>query len=100
MCLAYIPPSDSQYLATLGVDILEEIHKGISKYSKVGHTMLIGDFNARTGSEPDFVIDDSDHELPLQLNYLTDTQIPLRNSLDSTLNTRGKEILDICISAH
>ena len=99
ICVAYIPPSDSQYLASRGVDILEQIQNSISKYSKLGQVVLTGDLNARTGHDVDFVTEDSDKSLPLDFHYLTDKQITFRNSLDSTINARGKEILEICISA-
>jgi len=99
LCLTYIPPCDSQYLANLGVDILEQIQNSIIKYSKLGEIILMGDLNARTGHEVDFVQGDCDTALPLGLEYITDRQISVRNSLDTILNTRGKEILDLCISA-
>jgi hypothetical protein len=99
VCMAYIPPTDSQYLASLGVDILEQINQGISKFSKMGHVILTGDLNARTGSELDLITGDNDMALPLDFQYIKDKQIPGRNSQDSTVNARGREILELCVSA-
>lgn len=45
------------------------------------------------------MLGDNADELPPELNYVTDTQIPVRNSLDPIINSRGKEILDLCVAS-
>ena len=58
---------------------------------KGGEIILSGDFNARTGCAKDAVEND-------KFNYL-DTEsidLPIRNSADHELNSKGKELLDIC----
>jgi hypothetical protein len=98
ICIAYIPPHESSYLKP-DFDILEQIQNGIVKYSRIGQVVLTGDLNARTGLELDFVKEDMATNIPQDLQYVMDKQIPPRNSLDQTINSRGREILDLCISS-
>ena len=57
--------------------------------------MLIGDFNARTGSLPDYVSFDSNDHIPFPPDYIVDTELP-RSSKDSMCNNYGRELLDLC----
>ena len=63
-----------------------------------GHIILTGDFNARTGEQPDYVVLDSDMYVPLPPEYCADTPIT-RASQDTSMNSYGKKLLDLCISA-
>jgi hypothetical protein len=99
ICVAYIPPCDSSYLAGLSVDVIEQLQDKITKYSALGRVILMGDLNARTGLDPDFITNDSDRTVPVDLHYITDKQIPTRNNCDSVINARGRDILDLCTSA-
>ncbi|MEW8548121.1 MAG: endonuclease/exonuclease/phosphatase family protein, partial [Candidatus Thiodiazotropha sp.] len=99
LCLAYIAPSTSGHQTDPTQDGLEAIERDINKFRNMGYIALCGDFNARTGSERDFIVDDSDRHLPLDINYIEDTHIPLRRSEDMKVDERGKRLLDICISA-
>jgi hypothetical protein len=59
----------------------------------------MADFNARTGSEEDLIISDDTSHVPLSDNqYVIDTAVGKRSSHDSHIDTRGKELLDMCIS--
>ena len=98
MCIAYVPPSNSEYLAKIGVDVLEKIQNDITKYSVIGQIVLTGDFNARTGTAQDFIINDDDTGL-MNSHYITDKQISKRKNSDSITNTRGKELIELCIAS-
>jgi hypothetical protein len=98
ICIAYVPPSESLYLAGLPFDLFERVQSSINKYAALGNIVLMGDLNGRTGNELDYIAQDSDKMLPLDLPYITDKQIPCRNSLDTVVNNRGKSIIDMCIS--
>lgn len=67
-------------------------------YKSRGDIMLCGDLNARTGVEQDCILQDDARYIPLHESYNVDKQINSRWSKDPTLNKRGKEILDLCIS--
>ncbi|CAG2189272.1 unnamed protein product [Mytilus edulis] len=76
----------------------------ISSFSMNGQIVLIGDLNARTGQRADFIVNDSDHinnfdgfDL-LPENYITDSEIN-RNNQDTSVNTVGTKLLDLCLSS-
>lgn len=91
----YDPPAGSTYTVRQHYDPLEKIEEDIIKFSKCGNVLLMGDFNARTSNSPDALNGDSDIVIPL---YNDDT-IPNRKSLDKTLDTRGKHLLELCIQS-
>ena len=97
ICLVYYPPSGSAYTQGLDMDILDCIEKDISTYKMSGNILLCGDFNARTASEPDFIVNDDNSYSPTY-NYPIDRNLLKRSSPDITLDTRGKDLLDLCIS--
>ncbi len=77
----------------------EQLDDDIVKFRSMGDIVLTGDFNARTSTTPDYVINDqcdtSDSHLPLSELYVHD--IPLhRNNHDRVCNQYGKLLLDIC----
>lgn len=92
LCTVYFAPkSNINLLELLEKDILE-------KYGKKGDIILLGDFNARTGSNPDFIIKDSTTHMPIDNNYYdTDSVVEERISQDHIVDKRGKDLLDLCI---
>ena len=99
VCFAYIPPQYSSYYLDQNIDYLELLEADISKYRSMGSVLILGDFNARTASEYDFILNDDDKYLPLNEDYTIDTNLIHRNSQDTKICTRGKELLEICVSS-
>ncbi|CAG2204832.1 unnamed protein product [Mytilus edulis] len=97
ICFLYDPPAESTYSRQLEADILSLIEKDISKHSKDGDIILAGDFNARTGDEPDLIQGDSSNHTPLFNSYSPDLDLPSRSSQDNILSQRGKYLIDLCI---
>jgi endonuclease/exonuclease/phosphatase family metal-dependent hydrolase len=66
------------------LNVLEKIERDlIEKYSEKGDIILMGDFNARTGSEEDLIISDDTSHVPLSDNqYVIDTAVGKRSSHD------------------
>jgi hypothetical protein len=94
LCLVYIPPHTQN-----NIDILELMEKDIIKYRGMGDIILTGDFNARTGNEPDYIKGDSASHIPITKNlYDIDLAVGDRHSRDNTIDSRGKDLLEICIS--
>ena len=59
--------------------------------------ILLGKFNARTGVNPEFILDDNDKFFDLPDDYVPDDLCTLRNSEDrKTVNKRGKNLVDMC----
>jgi hypothetical protein len=101
LCLAYIIPSTSSYVHQSDDDVLENIEKDISlKYRGRGEIILCGNLNARSGLEPDFIQSDTyDSHLPIYHSYFCDKVQEVRKSYNSKLDTRGKQLLELCITA-
>lgn len=99
ICIAYVPPPDSTYTKRMENNILDLIETDIFKFKKSGEVILMGDFNARVGSLKDYIPNDTDKHLPLDDDYILDTNQPTRNNLDTTHDNRGKHLLEICIGA-
>ena len=100
VCFVYIPPSNSTFYNDKSVDILSSLNDDISIYKDKGQIMLFGDFNARTGNLLDFVsYDDNDEYVPLSDDYECDKIKNVRSSKDFKVCTRGKELLELCISS-
>jgi hypothetical protein len=98
ICCVYDPPSNSSYSKELDHEILGHIEKEIEHFQKRGNVLLCGDFNARVGSENDFIYQDSNNFLPLFKSYNFDKQILKRYNKDKKLDSRGKDLIDLCIS--
>ena len=96
LCLAYVSPETSCHPASR--DSLWNIFdKGIAKFYSPGHVVLTGDFNARTSSLPDYIVDDLDQHIPLPPDFEVDTPLP-RHLEDKTVNNFCKELLGLCIA--
>ena len=80
-------------------DSLEAIIRDINSYKNDGNIFICGDLNARTGLDPDFIYDDSDKHVPLDPSYIIDSNILQRNSEDTKVDDRGKQVNELCISS-
>ena len=97
ICFLYFSPEYSTYTQALEYDLFDILEKEIIKYQKHGKILLGGDFNARVGTEYDFISQDSDSHLPLFDTYIIDSIPVQRHSHDLILNTRGKQLLNLCV---
>lgn len=99
ICFTYMAPEHSSYVLRHNLDILSIIEKDISHYSNLGDIMLFGDTNARTGVENDLLDANCTH-LPAPFLKGNTGSFLKRKSQDSVCNSRGKEFIDLCISAN
>ena len=95
--IVYIPPENSKYCCSDPYGKIEREFLNLSKNEKV---VILGDFNARTANEKDF-IDISETESELfntdVLYLLEESNIPLlRNSKDCVKNNFGNNLLNFC----
>ena len=97
LCLTYLPPGQSTYANNMQQDLLDSLEKDISLYKTKGEVMICGDLNARTGSEPGFIINDGSDHLPLYQNYSIDNSSVPRHSKDIIVDKRGINLIDICV---
>lgn len=92
LCLIYyVPRSNSNILEIIERDIVD-------RYNGKGDIMLAGDLNERTGSEPDFIVGDASTHIPVNKDsYNIDSVIGEWASQDTALDSRGRDLLDLCI---
>ena len=87
------PPVGSKVL-NYDEDHFEIIEQGITRYKHLGKLYVIGDFNSRTSTEPDYL----DYEKYLEdeddLTNICDFRF--RSSKDHVLDAHGKRLLLLC----
>ena len=97
----YIPPEQSVYhkiYDNYGYEALDDTLKSLKEIYGDLDFILMGDFNARTSQESDFIIDDCVSFLPTLegSSYPYDSFHQLRSSVDGTWNKFGEHLLNIC----
>lgn len=93
ICAAYAPPHDSPYCDE---EFFNRLHTEINSFQAQGNILLCGDFNARTGTEPDCIDPAGNSHI---FNNLSAPLIPItmtRNNPDKTINKNGKELVHLC----
>ena len=92
LCLIYYSPKSTvNFIELLGKDITE-------KYNKKWDILLAGDVNARTGSCPEFIENDTSTHIPIPNHcYNVDFVKERRVSQGTMTYSRGKELLELCI---
>jgi endonuclease/exonuclease/phosphatase family metal-dependent hydrolase len=100
LCAVYIPHIASPHYDNDFISLEGEV----SIFSSKGKIVLIGDFNSRTGQNPDFIekdssqINDFDGVDLLPPDYVTDTELKRVNQ-DFIINSHGKNLLDLSLSS-
>ena len=100
ICLCYILPSGSSREALVEIEVLDRISEFILKLSNETsdqyNVLICGDFNSRTGTEPDFVPFDNVANIEmLPVDYQVDENLS-RYSQDKVVNANGRKLLDFC----
>ncbi|XP_077996531.1 uncharacterized protein LOC144449832 [Glandiceps talaboti] len=101
LCGVYIPPEHSTFYNDLNSDNGVELFEGqlvevISKLPDVD-VIVTGDFNARTGCESDYIIDDDPkYVIDDNCDYDADSFCVRRASKDKIVNTFGRTLLSLC----
>ena len=83
----------------IDVDLFSILQSDITHFQSHGTVLLCGDWNARVGngSRPDYIVCDRYVDSIDDDDYLPDVPLP-RRSLDSTCNSHGIKLLDLCKS--
>ena len=97
--IIYIPPENSTFCKNNGSNHFETIEAHIREYSRKGEILILGDLNARTGRELDYVPRDSDRFTDNAAIYPVDADIPARANQDTITNARGHDLIDMCIAS-
>ena len=75
-------------------EIFEEFEKDIIHFSSKANVTTLGDFNARTSKQEDFVSNEGNE-------YIPDTSensfyLKERQNFDTSINNHGKKLIEIC----
>ena len=97
ICFSYISPCLFQ--SKSDSDSLEAIIRDINNFKDYGNILICGDLNARTGLDPNFIVNDSDKHVPLDPSYIIDSNILQRNSEDTNVEDRVKQVNELCVSS-
>ena len=82
-------------------DYITQLEYEINHFKSKGEVIIQGDFNARVGNEKDIITHSKyfDHDnFTTDINTNSQNTYP-RNSYDNTVNTRGTDLLDLCIAS-
>ena len=71
----YLPPENSSFSRRQDADVITSLEEDISLFSKAGEVLLLGDFNGRTHTEHDFIVNDSSKFLASNMPYVADTYV-------------------------
>jgi hypothetical protein len=94
----YNPPANSTYTQSLQDDIFDLIENDLAKYSEKGNILIMGDLNARTSDDNDFIQNDSnDNTVPQYDDYTPDVEIINLFSRDTVLLSSGRALHDMSI---
>ena len=98
LCNVYIPPRESRLVNQQENDFFEQIEWVIERYKLRGKVFVIGDWNARTSIEPDFIVFDKylDNDSAVEPFFRGSDRV----NKDHVLDTHGKRIIDLCKSTN
>ena len=93
LCAAYIPPAESEYYEEV---YFNNLYSDISYFQAQGKVLLCGDFNARTGVEPDFIDPQGSAHVFGQSSLHLSPTTTTRKNLDCVVNNSGSEVARLC----
>ena len=88
----------NHFSTLIGTDVYHFL--GATLREAISQCVRHHNFNARTGcGVADFINDDDDMHVPVADNYLQDKSIKYRLSQDPIVDTRGRNLIDLCIES-
>ena len=101
ICNVYFSPNHSSFSKSLDYCPFDKLEEDMTSFSNLGIVIIGGDFNARTGTKPDFIDHDLDDGIvPLPPSTMdADVTLPIRHNQDREVpNSHGKKLLNFCRS--
>ena len=99
----YACPEYSTYTTRNSIDIFSNLEKEVAKYENVGNILLMGDLNARTAIDKDYIDRENNRFIPGGNRYDTVYTCSPRRSEDNDKVKHavgyGRCLLDLCIAA-
>ena len=92
----YLPPEGSTIYEATNYNVFEQLHDIINKYQEYD-PIICGDFNARTGVENDYFLNDNLHKyMNSNYSHFDNSAYLKRNNSDNCTNKFGKSLLNLC----
>ena len=100
LSFSYCAPVGSSYLTRTQFDPFADLELKLTNAGQEGDLICLGDFNARTGIDLDYLNDEDNSDIPLlEDNYVTDTMATYpRGNMDIVTNQYGEQLLSLCRS--
>ena len=96
LAFTYYAPYRTPYWDSELLDkIREDIVEFKAKYDVV-EVILLGDLNAHTNTQPDYIVNDSTAFVPSPEYYVSDLPCEIFNRDERTVNFNGRQLLDFC----
>lgn len=96
--VVYVSPVNSSYTLKHDSSVWDTLSLDIDKFQNMGKVILVGDFNTRTGSIPDYIQNDDDNFTPVPDSYIPDDVIPITDRHNRDNICRPKEYTDLLIN--
>jgi exonuclease III len=103
ICCVYIPAEGSVFYNRYDCDMYLSILDDHAHFSKLGSVCLVGDTNSRAGTVDDFVQATCEiantqllNKLRAFITYDNDKPLQSRKSQDSTVNSMGRKLIEVC----
>lgn len=98
LAVVYSSPENSSYTLRKNPEIFDILETDIASFSQKGKVIIAGDMNARTGTDPDYIVDEMSNYLPVPPEYVQDKPCRPRNSQDKMqrCNSYGRSLLELC----
>ena len=77
--ITYLPLNNSTYSRKLDVDCMDILEPLIQHFSTLCNVAILGDINARTANNRDYVCNDTVKFMPNVIPYISDNDMPNRN---------------------
>ena len=95
----YVSPSTSAYTRSLQQDTWDVLTDELLEHQRKGTCVLMGDFNARVGTDPDYIENDDARYNQTPINYMCDQNTITRANRDRNQNAYKHKLLEMCIAS-
>ena len=97
---SYCAPAGSSFLARTQYDPFSDLETKLYNVKDQGDLICLGDFNARTGTELDYLNNEDNTDIPLAHDlYMTNTIATYpRGNKDAGINKYGEQLIGLCRS--
>ena len=100
LSFSYCAPAGSSYLARTQFDPFADLEQKLTNVAQDGDLIALGDFNARCGTDLDYLNNEDNNDIPIPDDYyVTDTIATYpRGNQDTVTNKYGEQLISLCRS--